>query len=55
MMVLTSNIPANLDEAVVSRIHDAVEFGLPSESERILLIGYYFEKYILKPAATGKW
>lgn len=54
-MVLTSNLPAVFDEAVISRIHDAVEFGLPGLPERTQLVGYYFEQYILKPASTGKW
>ena len=54
-MVLTSNIPDILDRAVISRIHDAVEFGLPGLPERTQLLGHYFEEYILKPASTGKW
>uniref|UniRef100_A0A2P2HWM6 ATPase family AAA domain-containing protein 3-like n=1 Tax=Hirondellea gigas TaxID=1518452 RepID=A0A2P2HWM6_9CRUS len=55
MMILTSNIPTVFDEAVINRIHDAVEFGLPELAERTQLVGHYFEEYILKPAATGKW
>ncbi|KAF2351490.1 ATPase AAA-type core [Trinorchestia longiramus] len=55
MMILTSNIPTVFDEAVINRIHDAVEFGLPGLDERTLLVGHYFQEYILTPAASGKW
>lgn len=55
MMILTSNIPTVFDEAVVNRIHDAVEFPLPGLAERTQLVGYYFQEYILDPASSGKW
>ncbi|KAA0189318.1 hypothetical protein HAZT_HAZT007146 [Hyalella azteca] len=55
MMILTSNIPTVFDEAVINRIHDAVEFGLPGLDERTLLVGHYFQEYILNPASSGKW
>lgn len=54
MMVLASNTPEVLDFAVVDRVHEPVEFPLPSLSERERLVRLYFEKYILLPASEGK-
>lgn len=54
MMVLASNTPEVLDFAVVDRVHEPVEFPLPTLVERERLVRLYFEKYILKPAAEGK-
>lgn len=54
MMVLASNTPEVLDFAVVDRVHEPVEFPLPTQPERERLVRQYFEKYILLPAAEGK-
>ncbi|KAK7081805.1 protein of unknown function (DUF3523) [Halocaridina rubra] len=54
MMVLASNTPEVLDFAVVDRVHEPVEFPLPTKLERERLVRQYFEKYILLPAAEGK-
>ncbi|XP_068212844.1 ATPase family AAA domain-containing protein 3-A [Palaemon carinicauda] len=54
MMVLASNTPEVLDFAVVDRVHEPVEFPLPTKPERERLVRQYFEKYILLPAAEGK-
>lgn len=54
MMVLASNTPEVLDFAVVDRVHEPVEFPLPSLAERERLVRLYFEKYILRPASEGK-
>ncbi|XP_042889372.1 ATPase family AAA domain-containing protein 3-A-like [Penaeus japonicus] len=54
MMVLASNTPEVLDFAVVDRVHEPVEFPLPTLVERERLVRLYFEKYILMPAAEGK-
>ncbi|XP_071545563.1 ATPase family AAA domain-containing protein 3 [Panulirus ornatus] len=54
MMVLASNTPEVLDFAVVDRVHEPVEFPLPTEVERERLVRLYFEKYILLPASEGK-
>lgn len=54
MMVLASNTPEVLDFAVVDRVHEPVEFPLPTMTERERLVRLYFEKYILLPASEGK-
>lgn len=54
MLVLASNTPEVLDFAVVDRVHEPVEFPLPTKPERERLVRQYFEKYILLPAAEGK-
>ncbi|KAG7154591.1 ATPase family AAA domain-containing protein 3-like [Homarus americanus] len=54
MMVLASNTPEVLDFAVVDRVHEPVEFPLPTMAERERLVRLYFEKYILLPASEGK-
>lgn len=53
MMVYASNQPSQFDEAVMDRIDEMVEFGLPAEHERRKMIGLYIEKYLLNP--PGKW
>jgi len=55
MMVLTSNIPHELDTAVLSRVKHKVEFALPGLHERTRLVAQFFQEYILDPVATGKW
>lgn len=54
MMVLASNTPEVLDFAVVDRVHEPVEFPLPTKAERERLVRLYFEKYILLPASAGR-
>jgi ATPase family AAA domain-containing protein 3A/B len=53
MMVYASNQPSQFDEAVMDRIDEMVEFGLPATHERRKMIGLYIEKYLLNP--PGKW
>ncbi|KAL3770654.1 hypothetical protein ACHAWU_004353 [Discostella pseudostelligera] len=53
MMVYASNQPSQFDEAVLDRIDEMVEFGLPGEHERRKMIGQYIEKYLLNP--PGIW
>ena len=48
MLVLATNRPGDLDSAVVDRIDEAVEFGLPGEMERRRLVDLYFHDYIIK-------
>ncbi|KAL7636364.1 UNVERIFIED_CONTAM: hypothetical protein RMT77_013139 [Armadillidium vulgare] len=54
MMVLASNTPEILDMAVVDRVHEPVNFPLPTIDERERLVRLYFDKYILEPATKGK-
>jgi ATPase family AAA domain-containing protein 3A/B len=51
-LVLATNRPGDLDEAVLDRVDEALEFGLPSQAERAQLLRLYFSKYILQPAGT---
>mmetsp|Transcript_21674 Transcript_21674/g.31956 ORF Transcript_21674/g.31956 Transcript_21674/m.31956 type:complete len:577 (+) Transcript_21674:161-1891(+) len=53
MMVYASNQPSQFDEAVMDRIDEMVEFGLPGADERKKMIGMYIEKYLLNP--PGRW
>lgn len=53
MMVYASNQPSQFDEAVMDRIDEMVEFGLPGAHERKKMIGMYIEKYLLNP--PGRW
>lgn len=53
MMVYASNQPAQFDGAVLDRIDEMVEFDLPGEHERRLMIAQYIEKYLLNP--PGRW
>eukprot|EP00978_Attheya_sp_CCMP212_P024570 scaffold77459_cov52-Attheya_sp.AAC.2 len=53
MMVYASNQPSQFDGAVMDRIDEMVEFGLPGEDERRRMIVQYIEKYLLNP--PGRW
>jgi len=46
MIVLASNVPESLDKAVIDRIDDMIEFGLPEKKERETMIRHYFDVYI---------
>ncbi|GFR42049.1 hypothetical protein Agub_g2865 [Astrephomene gubernaculifera] len=48
MVVLATNRPGDLDDAVLDRMDEALEFGLPQEAERLRLLGLYLDKYIAK-------
>jgi len=49
MMVYASNQPSQFDEAVMDRVDEMVEFGLPAEEERRRMIAMYIDKYLLNP------
>jgi ATPase family AAA domain-containing protein 3A/B len=49
MMVLATNRPHDLDSAVLDRIDESVEFGLPDIKAREQLVSLYFQKYITAP------
>jgi ATPase family AAA domain-containing protein 3A/B len=53
MMVYASNQPSQFDPAIMDRIDEMVEFGLPSAQERRIMIAMYIDKYLLKP--PGRW
>ena len=49
MMVYASNQPSQFDGAIMDRIDEMVEFGLPGAEERKKMIAMYIEKYLLNP------
>ena len=51
-VVLATNRPSDLDPAVIDRMDEALEFGLPSEDERKKIIEIYFDKYIRGAASS---
>ena len=53
MMVYASNQPAQFDPAIMDRIDEMVEFGLPSEHERRTMIAMYMKQYLTEP--PGRW
>ena len=53
MMVYASNQPSQFDGAIMDRIDEMVEFGLPGAHERKKMIAMYIEKYLLNP--PGRW
>ncbi|PNW84441.1 hypothetical protein CHLRE_03g144967v5 [Chlamydomonas reinhardtii] len=48
MVVLATNRPGDLDDAVLDRMDEALEFGLPGVAERQRLLALYLDKYIAK-------
>ncbi|KAI8463565.1 MAG: hypothetical protein J3K34DRAFT_526885 [Monoraphidium minutum] len=48
MVVLATNRPGDLDDAVLDRMDEALEFGLPGTEQRRKLLGLYIDKYITK-------
>jgi ATPase family AAA domain-containing protein 3A/B len=49
MLVCATNRPGDLDSAVLDRLDEAVEFGLPDIDARRSMINLYFNMYITKP------
>mmetsp|Transcript_14276 Transcript_14276/g.10325 ORF Transcript_14276/g.10325 Transcript_14276/m.10325 type:complete len:99 (-) Transcript_14276:471-767(-) len=52
IVVLATNTPDQLDEAVHDRIDEIVQFGLPSVEERQTILYYYLVKYCQPPQTT---
>ena len=48
MVVLATNRPGDLDDAVLDRMDEALEFGLPQEEERKQILSLYLDRYIAK-------
>lgn len=46
MVVLATNRPGDLDDAVLDRMDEALEFGLPGQQQRRQMLDLYLEKYI---------
>ena len=51
-LVLATNRPGDLDEAVLDRMDEALEFPLPGQQERAELLKLYFKQYIEQPAGA---
>lgn len=49
MLVIATNRPGDLDSAILDRIDESVEFGLPDLEARKGIINLYFQMYITKP------
>lgn len=54
MIVLATNIPEMLDQAVKDRIDEAINFSLPGLEERKRILQLYFRKWIKKEILEGK-
>eukprot|EP00955_Chlamydomonas_euryale_P111580 366076-Chlamydomonas_euryale.AAC.5 len=53
MVVLATNRPGDLDDAVLDRMDEALEFALPSEAERFKILQLYVDSYIAKAGGAG--
>jgi len=49
MVVLATNLPGTLDNAVLDRVDEVVHFPLPELEERERMLKHYFEVYIKNP------
>lgn len=49
MMVIATNRPGDLDSAVLDRLDECVEFGLPDVDARKAMVQLYFNMYVAKP------
>jgi ATPase family AAA domain-containing protein 3A/B len=54
MMVYASNQPNQFDPAILDRVDEMVEFGLPGVEERRQMIAMYVDKYLIKPPGYAK-
>ena len=52
ILVLATNAPETLDDAVHDRIDEVVSFDLPSENERQTMIYHYLVMYCQPPTST---
>ena len=49
ILVMATNTPEQLDEAVHDRIDEVVGFGAPSKNERQIMLFHYLVKYCTPP------
>ena len=52
VVVLATNCPEDLDEAVHDRIDEVVGFNKPSEREREIMLMHYLVKYCQPPSTN---
>jgi ATPase family AAA domain-containing protein 3A/B len=53
MVVLATNRPGDLDDAVLDRMDEALEFGLPGEAQRRALVAQYLDRYVTRAGESG--
>lgn len=53
MVVLATNRPGDLDDAVLDRMDEALEFGLPGEEQRRALVAQYLDRYVSRAGQSG--
>jgi len=53
MLVIATNRPGDLDSAVLDRLDEAIEFGLPDMDARSQMVQLYFDMYIAKPLSIS--
>jgi ATPase family AAA domain-containing protein 3A/B len=54
VVVLATNIRETLDRAVIDRIDEGFEFGLPSLNERVKMLEMFMEEHIHSPTRKGR-
>ena len=54
VLVMATNTPDQLDEAVHDRIDEVVGFGSPTKSERQIMLFHYLVKYCTPPTTTSE-
>jgi len=54
VVVLATNIREILDRAVLDRIDEGFEFGLPSAKERLRMLHMFMDEYVNKPTKKGR-
>jgi ATPase family AAA domain-containing protein 3A/B len=54
ILVMATNTPDQLDEAVHDRIDEVVGFGTPSQNERKIMLFHYLVKYCTPPSSTSE-
>ena len=55
MLVLSSNQPHQFDSAILDRIDDIIEVGLPSHHERVKILKFYFIKILYSKIRSNKF
>ena len=54
MLIMATNRPGDLDAAVLDRIDESIEFGLPDVVERQRLVKMYYDFYVTRPSLKNK-
>jgi ATPase family AAA domain-containing protein 3A/B len=55
VLVLATNRPGDLDNAITDRIDEVIEFPLPQQDERYKLLKLYLTKYLTTQTDETKW